>query len=1087
MGWVHVGKRNETILLVSLAMSQGVFTSCGYTSHFKGCFALTVVFLAIISELGSDGWARKKTLPLSPPSASAQTQVQGLGASFITNTGACLDKDGDGYGVGPACLGPDADDNDAAVHSASDVVAKYGSVDAFLIHLGYRSATSPSTVWCISPSGNNVTGASNKNADAACTKPFLNWQGVNSHLVTPYIVIFRAGIYGQQIYLPPGGTSSSQNVIMQYPGELAVVDGSQFSYGVAFKLDGISYVTVDGFKVINVDSGAAYAGGTYCPLPCSGSIKFVGDILRHMEGQSGGEDSNVDADNIQNFLLEENVFHDPDTSVGQHNVYLGSNSLASSNVTVRRNILYDDKTGYPSFQFNGRVTNLILSQNLIYNSAGVGIAFLQGVSNSLVESNLVFNSAYEALKIFDYESGQCNVKGLPSICPYDQTGNLIENNTFWVGTTSTYTANGKTNAVFTPPGSGQLGGITYGAINVQNATTSASCGSTPLPCGNLGGNTFRNNIVVGSGPRLPGGSYPPIIFTLKSPNYLSTSTFTNNVIWAQDGSSGDNFVVGFGPGPSFGYQGYTCTQFAALAIVTNCINADPLFVSASPKFFNTPASFNFHLQPASPAIGKGASVGLPLLDLTGDGWNSPPSIGALEAVSILTPQRIASTLTATGQVGTPFSYSISENNAPTRFATSPLPAGLTVNPATGVITGTPLATGTTSVTLSATNVVGTNQTAILTLTIVAQPPPGWTDLGSTTQMQNVCPPKDANGNSYNFPFYCANDVRAWSGGIADTKRNRLIVWGGGHVDSSDNSVYSLSLSANPPAMTRIWGPGSQVYPNCANEPGLNGVDPSALSDGSPNSRHTWYNLTYIPTADAMFSFSGGLANCGWHTNDTWLLNMSTLKWTQMDPVNGFNPYTGSSTTSSSTFYAVADYDPNTDAVFVAWSNTALLQYNWRTNTYSLLSRNTIYPYSAGGVIDSKRKRFWFFGSNYQSTTLIAGYVNLTGSDSYVFHDVTSSTRGCSGISPSSRPSDGAYPGLAYVPTMDKIVAWPIWGGNTVYVFDPATLACSTQTFPGGPTNTKATGVFGRWRYFPALNEFAVVSDSNQDSYVFKLP
>jgi len=364
--------------------------------------------------------------------------------------------------------------------------------------------------------------------------------------------------------------------------------------------------------------------------------------------------------------------------------------------------------------------------------------------------------------------------------------------------------------------------------------------------------------------------------------------------------------------------------------------------------------------------------------------------------------------------------------------------------------------------------------------------PGWTDLGSGTQIQGVCPPTNANGNTYDFPFYCGGAVRAWSGGIADTKRNRLIVWGGGHVDYSGNEVYSLNLSDNPPTMTRIWGPGSQVYPNCANEPGLDGVDPSALSDGSPNSRHTWYNLTYIPTADAMFSFTGGLANCGSHTNDTWMLNLSTLQWTQMNPVNGFDPYTGSSTTFSGFFYAVSDYDPNTDTVFVAWSNCCLLQYNWHTNTYTVLSTNTAYPYSSGGVIDSNRKRFWFFGAAYESTTLIAGYVDLTGSDGYIFHDITSSTSGCNGLSPSSRPADGAYPGLAYDSTIDEIVGWPVWGGNTAYIFDPDTLACTTQISPSGPANTSATGVFGRWRYFPGLDVFAVVNDYDQDAYVFKL-
>ena len=702
--------------------------------------------------------------------------TQGLGASFITNAGACLDKDGDGYGVGPACLGPDADDNDSTVHSAADVVAKYGSINAFLIHLGYQSASSPLTVWCISPSGNNPTGASSTNADTACAHPFQAWGGLVG-LASPYIVIFRAGTYGQQIYQPPSGTSSSQNVIMQYPGELAVIDGSKFSYNTAFQLGGVSYVTVDGFKVLNVNSGVAYLGGTYCPLPCSSSIQFIGDVLRHMEGRDGGSDSNVDADNIQSFLLEESVFHDPDPANGQHNIYLGSNSLASSNVTVRRNILYNDNSGYPSFQFNGRVTNLVLSQNMIYNSEGTGISLLQGVSNSFIESNLVFNTANESLKIFDYESGQCQVNGLPSICPYDQTGNLIENNTFWVGTTD------PAGASYVPPGLGQTSapGLISAAIKFDNATTVTSCSlfSLAAPCRNLGGNSFVNNIIVGSGPSFAGGSWPPIIYAFTSPNYASTSTFTNNVVWTQDGGSGDSYVVGFGPGPGFAYQGYTCSQFATLATVTNCINADPLFVAASPNLFNTPTSFNFHLQASSPAIGKGTSTGVPPSDLIGNTWNSPPSIGALELASSptsnagtggATPAPVAvptitSPLSVTWTVGTPFSYTITASNSPTSFSAMGLPSYLTLNTATGMITGTPTATGTTGVSLIATNSVGASQTASLTLSFVAQSAGGWTDLGSGTQIPERLPARECEREYLQFScllFGCRKGVEWWN-------------------------------------------------------------------------------------------------------------------------------------------------------------------------------------------------------------------------------------------------------------------------------------------------------------------------------------
>jgi Concanavalin A-like lectin/glucanases superfamily/Putative Ig domain len=77
---------------------------------------------------------------------------------------------------------------------------------------------------------------------------------------------------------------------------------------------------------------------------------------------------------------------------------------------------------------------------------------------------------------------------------------------------------------------------------------------------------------------------------------------------------------------------------------------------------------------------------------------------------------ITSPLTATGSVGTAFSYQITASNSPTSYGASGLPGGLSVNTTTGLISGTPSAGGTFSVTLSATNASGTG-TATLTLTI----------------------------------------------------------------------------------------------------------------------------------------------------------------------------------------------------------------------------------------------------------------------------------------------------------------------------------------------------------------------------------
>ena len=81
-------------------------------------------------------------------------------------------------------------------------------------------------------------------------------------------------------------------------------------------------------------------------------------------------------------------------------------------------------------------------------------------------------------------------------------------------------------------------------------------------------------------------------------------------------------------------------------------------------------------------------------------------------------------VTATGQVAVPFTYTIVPYGAtpPVTFDASPLPNGLTVNPATGVISGTPPAVLTTNITLAASNSAG-GVTQRLVLSIISTPPP----------------------------------------------------------------------------------------------------------------------------------------------------------------------------------------------------------------------------------------------------------------------------------------------------------------------------------------------------------------------------
>lgn len=77
--------------------------------------------------------------------------------------------------------------------------------------------------------------------------------------------------------------------------------------------------------------------------------------------------------------------------------------------------------------------------------------------------------------------------------------------------------------------------------------------------------------------------------------------------------------------------------------------------------------------------------------------------------------------TASIGIGTAFNFSINATNSPTAFGAIGLPAGLTIDTATGLVTGRPLEVGVFPVTLSASNGFGSGF-APLTLTVTDAPP-----------------------------------------------------------------------------------------------------------------------------------------------------------------------------------------------------------------------------------------------------------------------------------------------------------------------------------------------------------------------------
>jgi hypothetical protein len=342
---------------------------------------------------------------------------------------------------------------------------------------------------------------------------------------------------------------------------------------------------------------------------------------------------------------------------------------------------------------------------------------------------------------------------------------------------------------------------------------------------------------------------------------------------------------------------------------------------------------------------------------------------------------------------------------------------------------------------------------------IIPPSLGWFEIPKSTLM-SVCP----NEPSVHAIDGCDSVVKAWSGGIADTKRNRLLMWGGGHNNYWGNEVYALDL--NSLTMVRLNRPSPATNVSSC---------PETYADGAPSSRHTYGGLAYIAHADRMFAYGGSKSICGYFSTGTWTLNLATMQWQQMNP-SGTLPNGGPG--------QLADYDPNTKDVFLHDYVSGLYAYNFDSNKWSqLLSDPYGIDYHMMGVIDPKRKLFILMGAAGGRN----GGIQVFNIGSKGGHGRQSwSTKGCTEL------LNAQSPGLAYDRVQDRIVGWPNFG-DTVYVFDADTRSCTTQKLKGGPPDSAhngapstTLGTFGRFRYFPEQDVFALVNDAHTNAYVLRL-
>lgn len=319
-----------------------------------------------------------------------------------------------------------------------------------------------------------------------------------------------------------------------------------------------------------------------------------------------------------------------------------------------------------------------------------------------------------------------------------------------------------------------------------------------------------------------------------------------------------------------------------------------------------------------------------------------------------------------------------------------------------------------------------------------------------------CPVRDCSYSAVEGIYSVTDD---WSGGAYDTKRDRLIVWGGGHGGYAGNEVYVFNI----PTLT--W-----VRLNNPSDPP--GEDVAYAPDGNPTSRHTYDYIQYVPNIDRFCSFGGAAFYSSGQTgtSNTDCFNFDTLQWER----KSVSPSTGIGATSA--------YDSSTGKIWQhgAGGGNALASWDPIADAWTLhgsIWTDGWVPYDHIGAVDPIHKQMIAVGvgevlkwdlSDPNAAEIPTQYITTSGPQNVV---------------------DENAPGFVWDSARNVFIGWA--GGSDIYTLDPVTYVwtkiSSASTNTVTPTQPTQWGTYGRFRYIPSKHALVVVNGANQNVTLYKLP
>jgi len=311
--------------------------------------------------------------------------------------------------------------------------------------------------------------------------PFKTIQKAAKLANAGYTVFIRGGTYNEKVIVGNSGTASAPITFSNFKGESVVIDGKGIdtSGSAIFNCNGMSYITVQGIKVINADAvGIGYsAGSSYITVKnCStyntvnGGIAFydcshITIIYNTVENAStGNSDEALFVEITSYFEIAYNqvlnsgregidvvdgsshgtVHHNTvvgssinNPAEGRCGLYIDGYSKAQTDIKVYSNIVHDCANGiFIACEAGGALDNVKVYDNLCYNNSEWGLALSINdatygtISNVYYNNNITYDNggssgtAGGGIYLSDYGKKASNIVVVNNVFAEYRTGDL---------------------------------------------------------------------------------------------------------------------------------------------------------------------------------------------------------------------------------------------------------------------------------------------------------------------------------------------------------------------------------------------------------------------------------------------------------------------------------------------------------------------------------------------------------------------------------------------------------------------------------------------------------------------------------------